>query len=143
MGLIAPLAALFGLELENVAARARAAAILYGLMALFLLAAALFLTVAAYLALADLFSPVIAALILSGGFLLLALALYLGTLIGKGQKKRQLVERRRSSESSAFLTTAALTALPVFLKSPLVVKLGLPAAAIAAIALLRENQGED
>ena len=72
-------------------------------------------------------------------FLLLALALYVGTLLGKGKQKRQLVERRRSSESSAFLTTAALTALPVFLRSPMIVKLGLPAAAIAALAIMREN----
>lgn len=142
MGLIAPLAALFGLEVENVVARARAAAILYGLMALFLLAAAVFLTIAGYLALADLFSPIIAALIVSGVFLLLALAVYIGTLLGKGQKRREIVERRKSSESSAFLTTAALTAIPVFLRSPMVVKLGLPAAAIAAIALLRENRND-
>lgn len=142
MGLIAPLAALFGLELESVAARARAAAILYGLMALFLLAAAVFITIAGYLALADLFSPIIAALILGGVFLLIALALYLGTLLGKGQKKRDLTERRKSNESAAFLTTAALTALPVFLKSPLIVKLGLPAAAITAIALIRENRDD-
>lgn len=143
MGLIAPLAALFGLELENVAARAKAAAILYGLMGLFLLGAAIFLTVAGYIALADLFSPVIAALILSGIFLLLALALYLGMLLSRGRERRAIAERRRSSESSAFLTTAALTALPVFLKSPMIVKLGLPAAAITAIALLRENNSSD
>lgn len=143
MGLIAPLAALFGLELENVAARAKAAAILYGLMGLFLFAAAVFLTLAGYIALADQFSPLAAALILSGIFLLLALAVYLGTLLSKGRERRALVERRRSSESSAFLTTAALTALPVFLKSPMIVKLGLPAAAIAALALLRENRSDD
>ncbi len=143
MGLIAPLAALFGLELENVAARAKAAAILYGLMGLFLLAAVVFLTLAGYIALADLFSPVIAALIVSGIFLLLALAVYLGTLLSKGRERRVVAERRRSSESSAFLTTAALTALPVFLKSPMIVKLGLPAAAITAIALLRENRSDD
>ncbi len=143
MGLIAPLAALFGLELENVAARAKAAAILYGLMGLFLFAAAVFLTLAGYIALADQFSPLAAALILSGIFLLLALAVYLGTLLSKGRERRALVERRRSSESSAFLTTAALTALPVFLKSPMIVKLGLPAAAITALALLRENRSDD
>lgn len=143
MGLIAPLAALFGLELEDVAARAKAAAILYGLMGLFLLAGVIFLTIAGYIALADLFSPLIAALILSGVFLLLALALYLGTLLSKSRQHRALVERRRSSESSAFLTTAALTALPVFLKSPMIVKLGLPAAAITAIALLRENSRDE
>ncbi len=143
MGLIAPLAALFGLELEHVAARAKAAAILYGLMGLFLFAAAVFLTLAGYIALADLFSPVIAALVVSGIFLLLALAVYLGMLLSKGRERRAVVERRRSSESSAFLTTAALTALPVFLKSPMIVKLGLPAAAITALALLRENKSDD
>lgn len=142
MGLIAPLAALFGLELENVAAKAKAAAILYGLMGLFLFAAAVFLTLAGYIALANLFSPVIAALILGGIFLLLALAVYIGTLLSKGRERRALVERRRSSESSAFITTAALTALPVFLKSPMIVKLGLPAA-ITALALLRENRNDD
>ncbi|ODT66366.1 MAG: hypothetical protein ABS75_28325 [Pelagibacterium sp. SCN 63-23] len=143
MGLIAPLAALFGHQLEDVVARARAAAILYGLMGLFGLFAAIFLTVAGYIALADLFSPVISALILSGIFLLLTLALYIGTLLGKGKHKRKVVERRRSSESSAFMTTAALTALPVFLRSPMIVKLGLPAAAIAALAILRENTNDD
>ncbi|KKB07313.1 hypothetical protein [Devosia chinhatensis] len=143
MGLIAPLAALFGLELENVAARVRAAAIIYGLIALFLLTAAIFLTVAGYLALADLFSPFIAALVMCGTFLLLALAVYAGAAIAHGNQRRKAIQRRRSSESGAFVTTAALTALPMLLRSPLVVKLGLPAAAIAAVALLRESRDDD
>jgi len=143
MGLIAPLAALFGIELEDMAARARAAAIIYGLIGLFLFVAAVFITLAGYIALADLLSPIVAALILSGVFLFLALAVYVGASIGRGQKRKELVERRRSTESSAFLRTAAFTALPLLLRSPMIVKLGLPAAAIAAIALLRDNSSDD
>ncbi|WIY51943.1 hypothetical protein O9Z70_10670 [Devosia sp. YIM 151766] len=139
MGLLGPLTALFGLELKSVAARARAAAILYGLMALFLLAAAIFLVLAAYLALADLFSPIIAALILSGAFLLLTLAIYAGTLIGRGRHRQEVAEQRRASESGAFVTTAALTALPMLLRSPAIIRFGLPAAAVVAFALLRDR----
>lgn len=143
MGLIAPLAALFGLELESVAARARAAAIVYGLIALFLLAAAIFLTVAGYLTLADLFSPLIAALLMAGLFLVLALAVYAGMLIGRGRTRRHVAERRRASETGAFVTTAALTALPALLRAPALVRIGLPAAAIAAFALLRDRSDDE
>ncbi|ODT82803.1 MAG: hypothetical protein ABS76_07045 [Pelagibacterium sp. SCN 64-44] len=143
MGLIAPLAGLLGLEVESVVARARAAAIIYGLIALFLLTAAIFLMIAAYLALADQFGPIVAALVLAGAFALLALAVYAGALIGRGRQQKAVAERRRASETGAFVTTAALTALPVLLRSPLIVRLGLPAAAIAAFALLRDQQDED
>lgn len=143
MGLIASLAALFGLELENVAARARAAAIIYGLIAFFLLAAVIFLIVAAYLALADMFSPIISALIMGGMFLVLALAIYVGALIARGRERKVVAERRRSSETGAFLTTAALTALPMLLRSPLVLRLGVPAAAVAAFALLRDRSDDE
>lgn len=143
MGLIAPLAALFGLELESVAARARAAAIVYGLIALFLLAATISLTVAGYLALADLFSPLIAALLMAGLFLVLALAVYAGMLIGRGRTRRHVAERRRASETGAFVTTAALTALPALLRAPALVRIGLPAAAIAAFALLRDRSDDE
>lgn len=143
MGLIAPLAALFGLELENVAARARAAAIIYGLLAFFLLAAVIFLIIAGYLALADMFSPLISALIMSGLFMMLALALYVGALIGRGRERKKVVERRRASETGTLVTTAALTALPMLMRSPAVLRFGLPAAAIAIFALLRDRPDDE
>lgn len=139
MGLIAPLAALLGLEVENIADKAKAAAIIYGLLGLFSAIAVIFLLVAAYLALADLFSPVVSALLLAGLFVLLTVALLLGAQIGKTQKKRKIAQRRRSSETGAFVTTAALTAVPMILRAPIAAKLAVPAAIFGALALLRNR----
>ena len=143
MGLLAPLASLLGLEVEGLASKARSAALVWGLIALFSAIATGFLIAAGYMALADSVGPIIAALILAGAFLVLALAVYLGSLIGRSHRQRELAERRRSKETSAFLTTAAITALPLLTKSPALLRLGLPAAAIAAIALLRDNEADD
>lgn len=142
MGLIAPLAALLGLEVEGVVARAKSAALVYGLIALCLLIALGFVLAASFIVLAEATGTLAAALILAGAFLVLALAVYLGSLIGRGRRQRELADRRRSSETSAFLTTAAITALPLLTKSPALLRLGIPAAAIAAIALLRDTKDE-
>jgi cell division protein FtsW (lipid II flippase) len=139
MGLLAPLAALLGLEAGSLLDRAKTAAILYGLMAGCLVLAIGFLIGAGYMALANLWSPIIAALVIAGGFLVIALAIYLGSLISERSRRRELAEKRRSSESGAFITTAALTALPMLSKSPWLLRLGIPAAAIAAFAIIRNN----
>lgn len=142
MGLLAPLAALLGLEVEGLAARAKSTALIYGLIGIFSIIAVGFLLAAGYMALADVVGPILAALIFAGSFLVLALAVYLGSMIGRGKRQRELAERRRASESGAFLTTAAITALPMLLRSPAIIRLGLPAAAIAAIALLRDGKDD-
>ncbi len=142
MGLIAPLAALLGFEVEDLVARAKASALTYGLIGAFLALAVGFLLAAGYMVLADAVGPVVAALIIAGVFLVLALAVYLGSLIGKGRRQREVAERRRASETGAFLTTAALTALPLLTRSPMLLRLGLPAAAIAAIALMRGDKDD-
>jgi hypothetical protein len=143
MGLIAPLAALLGLETEALLAKAKSAILAYALIGLFLLAAVIFLIAAGYMAVAEELGPILAALLFGGVFLVLALAVYLGTLIGRSRRQRQVAEKRRASESGAFLTTAAITALPLLTKSPMLLRLGLPAAAIAAIALMRNNSKHD
>jgi hypothetical protein len=143
MGLIAPLAALLGLETEALLAKAKSAILAYALIGLFLLAAVIFLIAAGYMAVAEELGPILAALLFGGVFLVLALAVYLGTLIGRSRRQRQVAEKRRASESGAFLTTAAITALPLLTKSPMLLRLGLPAAAIAAIALMRNNGKHD
>lgn len=137
MNLLVPLAALLGIEIDTITERVRNAVILNAAMITLAAIGAGFLVAAGYIAVAQQLGGLYAALIFGGGFLLLALAVYLGSLIGKGRHKREVAEKRRSSETSAFVTTAALTALPVLLKSPLVRKLGLPAAAIAAFLLVR------
>lgn len=137
MNLLGPLAALLGIEIESITERVRNAIILNAAMIVFGLIGAIFLIVAGFLAIAEQLGGIYAALIVGGGFLVLALAVYLGSLIGKGRTKRTVVEKRRSNETSAFVTTAAITALPVLLKSPLVRRFGLPAAALAAFLLVR------
>ena len=139
MHFLVPLAALLGIEVETITDRVKTAIIVNALMVVLGLAGVLFLVIAGFLALAELVGGIYAALILAAVFLVLTLAVYLGMQIGRGKRKREAVEKRRSSETGAFVTTAALTALPVLLRSPLVRTLGLPAAAIAAFLLVRNG----
>lgn len=142
MGLLAPLAALLGLETEKLMTKARAAALAYGTIGLLLLVAAIFLIAAGFMSLAQIIGPVLAALALAGIFLLLALIVYLGMLIGRGRQRREQTERRHASETGALLTSAAITALPMVMRSPVVLRVGLPLAALAYI-LMRRSEAED
>lgn len=139
MHLLAPLAALLGIEVQSVTERIRNTLIVNGLMIALAVAGVSFLVAAAFFALADLYGPIYAALIFAGIFLVLALAIFIGTRIGDGRRRRDIAERRRSTEASAFATTAALTALPAILKSPMGRTIALPAAAIAAYLLIRRG----
>jgi NADH:ubiquinone oxidoreductase subunit 6 (subunit J) len=143
MNMLGPLAGLLGIEVEAITDRAKKLAIVYSVIALFLLIGCAFLIAAGFFALTIEVGPIYAALILGGGFLVLALAVFLGAQIGEGNRKRRVAERRRSSETGAFVTTAALTALPVLLRSPLIRTLGLPAAALAAFLLVRNADSKD
>lgn len=137
MHLLAPLAALLGIEVEAITERVRNAIIVNAVMIGLALVGVSFLVAAGFFALAALYGVIYAALIFAAAFLLLALAVFLGTRIGESRRRRELAVKRRSSETGAFVTTAALTALPVLLKSPLLRTLSLPAAAIAAYMLIR------
>jgi hypothetical protein len=142
MHLLVPLAALLGIEVEAITDRVKATIIVNATMILLALVGLVFLLISGFIALADVVGPIYSALIFAGVFFILALAVYLGSRIGESRHRREVANKRRSSETSAFVTTAALTALPVLLKSPLVRTLGLPAAAIAAFLLVR-NGGDD
>jgi NADH:ubiquinone oxidoreductase subunit 6 (subunit J) len=143
MNLLVPLAALLGIEVEAITDRAKKLVIVYAVISLFLLLGCFFLVAAGFFALATQIGPIYAALVLGGVFLVLALAVFAGAQIGESNRKRRTVERRRSSETGAFVTTAALTALPVLLRSPVIRKLGLPAAALAAFLLVRNADDND
>lgn len=143
MNLLVPLAALLGIEVEAITDRAKKLVIVYAVIGLFLLLGCFFLVAAGFFALATQIGPIYAALVLGGVFLVLALAVFAGAQIGESNRKRRTVERRRSSETGAFVTTAALTALPVLLRSPVIRKLGLPAAALAAFLLIRNADDND
>lgn len=142
MHLLAPLAALLGIEVEAITERVRNTIIVNAVMIGLALVGVSFLVAAGFFALADLYGVIYAALIFAAAFLLLALAVFLGTRIGESRRRRELAEKRRSSETGAFVTTAALTALPMLLKSPALRTLSLPAAAIAAYLLIRGGSDE-
>jgi hypothetical protein len=137
MNFLVPLAALLGIEVNSITERVRNTIIVNALIVVFGLAGVSFLVAAGFIALAQALGPIYAALILAGAFLALALAVYLGSQIGEGRRRRELAEKRRSTETSAFVTTAAITALPVLVRSPMLRTLGLPAAAVAAYLLMR------
>jgi hypothetical protein len=143
MNLLVPLAALLGIEVEAITDRVKNLVILNTVIIALASAGVMFLMIAGFFALAETVGGIYAALILGGTFLVLALAVYLGSRVGEGRRKRELANKRRSSETSAFVTTAALTALPVLLKSPLLRTFGLPAAALAAFLLVRNSGDED
>lgn len=139
MHLLVPLAALLGIEVEAITERLRNTIILNVVMIGMGLVGVGFLVVAGFLALAELYGTIYAALICAALFLVLALAVYLGSRIAEGRHRREVAAKRRSTETSAFVTTAALTALPAVLKSPLGRALALPAAALAAYLLVRKT----
>lgn len=143
MHLLMPLAALLGIEVEAITERVKKTIILNVVMVILGVVGLGFLVAAGFIALSDQVGGIYAALIFAGTFLVLALAVYLGSRIGEGRHRRAIADKRRSSETSAFVTTAALTALPTLLKSPLVRTLGIPAAAIAAFMLMRNNDKPD
>ncbi|UXN75221.1 hypothetical protein N8D56_10295 [Devosia sp. A8/3-2] len=143
MNLLVPLAALLGIEVEAITDRAKKLVIVYAVISLFLLLGCFFLVAAGFFALTTQIGPIYAALVLGGVFLVLALAVFVGAKIGESNRKRRTSERRRSSETGAFVTTAVLTALPVLLRSPVIRSLGLPAAALAAFLLIRNADDKD
>ena len=143
MNFMAPLASLLGLEIEHITDRVKRAVILNGAMAIFGLVAAGFLLAAGFMALAEQIGGINAALAFAAVFLLLALIVYAGMSIADARRKRAIMEKRRSSETGALLTTAALTAVPVLLRSPLVRTLGLPVAALAAFLVVTNSGSKD
>lgn len=135
MKLLMPLAALLGFEVEGMAHRAKSLALTYAAIAIFAVIGIGFLVVAGFIALAQAVGMLVASLIMAGVFLALALAVYLGAKIGENNRRRQIAARRHSGETGAFLTSAALTALPLVTKSPLLLRLGIPAAVVALLVM--------
>ncbi|MET3899899.1 arginine exporter protein ArgO [Devosia sp. UYZn731] len=143
MNLLVPIAALLGFEVEEITDRLKALAIANAVIALFGLLTLVFLLVAGFLALASQLGPIYAALIFAGVFFVITAGIVIGIQISENSRKRRVAEKRRSSDTSAFVTTAALTALPVLLKSPLIRNVGLPLAAVVAAAMFIGKSRDD
>lgn len=134
MHLLLPLASILGLELDDLLARLRRDAAAWAAISLLLLVAVAFLLVAGHNALAELLGPVLAPLLIAGLALLIALVVY---VVGRSRRvaaQRREATRRHSTERTAMVTTAAMSAVPLLIKSPLVRKFGLPVGAAVAAA---------
>ena len=138
MNLLVPLAGLLGIEIEAITDRVKTLIIVNTVIAVFGVIGVVFLLIAGFLALSDVYGGIYAALIFGGVFVVLALAVFLGAKIGEGKRHRQIVERKKTHDTNAFITTAALSVLPVLLRSPTVRAVGIPAAAVAAFFLARK-----
>jgi uncharacterized membrane protein len=143
LALLAPIAGLLGVEVEGLKERMKTLVTAYAAIAVFAAIGIGFLIGAGYIALSDWIGPLYATLSLAGAFLLLALIIFLVVSSGEARRQRKRVEKKRASETSAYLTTAALTALPLLARSPMLLRLGLPAVALAALAILRDKDRDD
>ena len=137
MGFLAPLAALLGFELETMKERFKRTFAGNAIMIVFAMIGLVFLLVAGFLGLSVSIGPIYAALVFGAVFLLASLIVHLSLRAEAARDRRAAAEKRRSGEAGAFVTTAALTALPVMLRSPMVRTIGLPVAAVAALLFLR------
>ncbi|MEO6395538.1 MAG: hypothetical protein ABIO40_06470 [Devosia sp.] len=136
LALLAPLASLLGIETEALMARLRRQAIVWTVVGIFLVVAVCFFLAAATAALSLQFGPVVAPLMLGGAALVIALLIYLVFELRASHARRVREEKRDSNERTALLTTAAISAVPLLLKSPLLRKIGLPLGGTLAAAYL-------
>lgn len=132
--------ALLAGETRQLAARARLAAICYGLAGLCFLIAAGFVIAAGFIALAEQVGSLEAALWFAGGFLLLSLVIFtIQAVMRRAAERRRRAER--ASEWQALAIASALTLLPGLARS----KLGLaalltPLVGLVAWRVIEENR---
>jgi len=143
MHLLLPLASILGIEVEALIDNLRKHAVAWGAIALFGLVGIAFLLVAAHTALVAWIGPLWAPLVIAGAAILVALGIFIAMRITENIARRRETQRRQSAETTALVTTAAITALPMALKSPLVRKFGLPVGAALAVLFLLSKSRDD
>lgn len=142
MQFLSPIAALLGIELEELLEKLKSGAIAYGVAAAFGLIALAFLLVALNAWLTTLWGPIVAPLAIAVGALLLALVAYGLKAMADAAAHRRDLERQRTAEKTALVTTAAVTALPLLMRSDLMKRVGIPlGSALAAAYLLSKPTG--
>ena len=118
MAFLGPLAALLGIEVDALIERLKRNATTIAVVAFLALIGVVFLLVAANVALTELVGPLFAPLILAGVAILAAAIVWFSADAAEKRRARRSAERKRSTDTTALITTAALTALPLALKNP-------------------------
>ncbi len=143
MALLLSLAQLLGIEVEELLEQFKKHAFAWVAIAIFALIGTIFLLVALSSWFTHMWGPIIGPLVIAGVALVIALAIY-ASLRAMGEVvHRREVQRRHSAEKTALMTTAALTALPVVLKSDVVRKIGIPIGGALVAAYLLSRRGAD
>jgi fatty acid desaturase len=143
MAFLGPLAALLGIEVDALIERLKRNATTIAVVAFLALIGIVFLLVAANVALTDLVGPLFAPLILAVISLAIAAMVWFVSDSSEKRRARHAADRRRSTDTTALVTTAALTALPLALKNPTLRLLALPASAVLGYMLLGRRRGDD
>ena len=137
MQLLATLASILGIEVNELIDRLRKNAVSWSVIGLFGVIGLAFLLVALHTALVGWIGPIWAPLLIAGVSLLVALVTFVVIRVIGTISAREEAQRRRAAETTALATTAAITALPMVLKSPLMRNIGLPlGGALAALYFL-------
>ncbi len=141
MHLLALAASVLGIEVDELLEHFKKNAMAWSAVALFALIALVFGLVGLNAWFTLMWGPNVAPLIIAAGALVIALGLYAAIVITDSIAKRHAAQRRNSAEKTALVTTAALTALPLVLKSDLMKKVGIPIGGALAAAYLLSKSG--
>ncbi|WP_423067054.1 hypothetical protein [Devosia sp. CN2-171] len=142
MHLLALAASVLGIEVDELLEHFKRNAMAWSAVALFALVGVAFLLVALNAWLTLLWGPIVAPLVIGAAATMIAIAIWAAVTISDNIARRQAAQRRNSAEKTALVTTAALTALPLVLKSDLMRKVGIPiGGALAAAYLLAKPTG--
>ncbi len=143
LAILTPLLSLLGLEAAELTGKLKRQAITWGAIGALGVIALAFLLVAINAALGEAVGPIVAPLIIAVVAVVIGVAIFLVMHIVELNAARRAAEKKRSSEVTALITTAAITAIPLLLRSPLIRDLGIPAGAALASNLWFRRDGED
>jgi len=142
LALLAPLASLLGIEVDSLREQVQRRAIVWGIIGVFALIFFAFLLVAINSALSLSFGPVVAPLMIAGAALFIALVVFLIGHLQEAAHARREAEEKHKAEVTALITSVAITAVPLLLKSSLLKEVGIPAGgALLAAYLLNRQRG--
>ena len=142
MGLLTSLTALLGVEVKSTLEQVKRSVVALVVIALFSSIAFTFLLIAAFISLTYWQGPLWAPLATATGSALIAIGFWAILRIIYSRARRIQAKQRRSNKTTAPVTTAALTALPMLVKSPLARNLGLPLVGILTLALSNGNSAK-
>jgi large-conductance mechanosensitive channel len=142
MQFLLPLASILGIEVDELLDRFKKNAIAWSAVALFALIGLAFVLVAVNNAATLAWGPIVGPLVVALVAIVIAVAIWIVMAVLESIARRKALEKRHAQEKTALVTTAALTALPLVLQSPLMRKVGIPiGGALAAAFLLSKSSG--